>query len=659
MKIRHLDKKTRNFLAMLFCTLVIVSTIGSSFAISTIGNSFAQQQQTQQAPTTAYKSPWSNDLQASSGSNSQPLCGAGICDQSSGPASTKQTANATPAKTTNEVPAKTTNVDPTQIVNVVPTNTINVVPAKAANEVPAKAANVDPTQRNTHVSRSITATSSKPLTLTHQFMSDRVVGSDRFRFIKSFWTSSDVSPVNQLSQLGNSPCPAAGIFNPSAVTTLPATLSGQTTSPFNIEVDRDEGYATLAVILQYQGVAPLTGITAGLRLPSGFQAQVPLTDNRNNYNIALSNFFHLIIPGDSVTLCFPLNVLHNAVVQLPVLGPLALHFLRADPRSINDNMEAIPENIFARAFTNTTNVGNPLGACTSAATAGNCTTTTLGPFTHNLDFKRDYFSHFGRTVLFDYINQVIPIIWKVTGREVLDVSLPTPPTLPTLPITAFPANPLLPQVPGPGNLTAFCKANHLTTGSCATATSNTHTSSGVPKPSISFVAAGGPSGGHSSVGGSTSGGSSAKASTTVVAGVTQGKPDFTKYTNPVRITFNNYGDVALHNLVAVLTSNVTSLVTSAATAQTYPLGIQGQATFHILSIPAGAHRTITVWITTAIGCAAIEPITVSSTYTNAIGQRIAQTNAVTLQIQQATAAAYKNCPVPGSVPGLIEPQLAQ
>ena len=78
MKIRNLDKKTRNFLAMLFCTLVIVSTIGSSFAIS---NSFAQQQQTQQAPTVVYKSPWSNNL---------------------------------PTQTANVDPTKTTNVDPTQ-----------------------------------------------------------------------------------------------------------------------------------------------------------------------------------------------------------------------------------------------------------------------------------------------------------------------------------------------------------------------------------------------------------------------------------------------------------------------------------------------------------------------------------------------------------------
>ena len=34
------------------------------------------------APTITYKSPWSNNLQASSSSNGQPLCAAGICSQS-------------------------------------------------------------------------------------------------------------------------------------------------------------------------------------------------------------------------------------------------------------------------------------------------------------------------------------------------------------------------------------------------------------------------------------------------------------------------------------------------------------------------------------------------------------------------------------------------
>ncbi|MGB8933480.1 MAG: hypothetical protein WCC17_00060 [Candidatus Nitrosopolaris sp.] len=86
-------RKTRkknicNFLAMLFCTFVIVSSIGSSFGIK---NSYAQAQQQQLQPTITYKAPWSNNLQVSSASNSQPLCAAGVCKQSSGPAGTTQT----------------------------------------------------------------------------------------------------------------------------------------------------------------------------------------------------------------------------------------------------------------------------------------------------------------------------------------------------------------------------------------------------------------------------------------------------------------------------------------------------------------------------------------------------------------------------------------
>src|SRR5215467_2630421 len=100
---------------------------------------------------------------------------------------------------------------------------------------------------------------------------------------------------------------------------------------------------------------------------------------------------------------------------------MAMHFLRPNSRTINDNMEAIPENILQRAFSNITNIGNPLGACTSVTTAGNCTTISLGPFTHKLDFKRDYLGAFQRNILFDYINQVIPVIFKVSGQETLDV----------------------------------------------------------------------------------------------------------------------------------------------------------------------------------------------------------------------------------------------
>ena len=70
MKARKIARRTRkkdlgSYLAMLFCTLVVVSTIGNSFEIR---NSFAQQElQTQTQPS----SPWSNSLPVFNSDNMQ------------------------------------------------------------------------------------------------------------------------------------------------------------------------------------------------------------------------------------------------------------------------------------------------------------------------------------------------------------------------------------------------------------------------------------------------------------------------------------------------------------------------------------------------------------------------------------------------------------
>lgn len=368
-------KNIYSFLAVLFCTLVILSSIGSSFVIR---NSYAQVQQQQpqrQAPTVAFQSPWSNNLQISSaGSNSQPLCQAGICSQSSGPATST---------------TQTTNADPTQIANIGPTQT----------------ANADPT--NTHTSISTTATNNKPLTLTHQFVSSKTIGPDRFRFINYYWTNSATA---RAIDVGTSAGTGIGFGG--------GLAQGPNAKQ---EVDTNEGSNSLAIQLQYEGVLPLAGVTAALKLPAGFKASIPLTDDPTRFDIALSAYRGTIVTGQGITLYFSMNILPTAKVGLPVLGPVALHFLRPNSRTINDNMEAIPENILQRAFSNITNIGNPLGACTSVTTAGNCTTVSLGPFTHNLDFKRDYIGAFSRNIPFDYINQVIPVIFKVSGQETLDV----------------------------------------------------------------------------------------------------------------------------------------------------------------------------------------------------------------------------------------------
>jgi hypothetical protein len=53
-----------------------------------------------------------------------------------------------------------------------------------------------------------------------------------------------------------------------------------------IEVYPNEGSQTLAVVLQYQGVVDLAGVTAALKLPAGFKATLPLTDDGNRFDIA-------------------------------------------------------------------------------------------------------------------------------------------------------------------------------------------------------------------------------------------------------------------------------------------------------------------------------------------------------------------------------------
>jgi hypothetical protein len=82
MKIVKMRKRNiSGFLAMIFFTILIVSTQGS-FGLR---NSFAQAQvQTQQTPTFAYSLPWTNNLSTLNPNiNSfQVLCRHGICDQS-------------------------------------------------------------------------------------------------------------------------------------------------------------------------------------------------------------------------------------------------------------------------------------------------------------------------------------------------------------------------------------------------------------------------------------------------------------------------------------------------------------------------------------------------------------------------------------------------
>ncbi|MGC1928666.1 MAG: hypothetical protein WA667_06795 [Candidatus Nitrosopolaris sp.] len=76
-------------------------------------------------------------------------------------------------------------------------------------------------------------------------------------------------------------------------------------------MDTNESQSTLAVVLQYEGVINLAGITAALKLPTGFKATLPLIDNPHRFDIALSSYRGHIYPSQGIVLYFSINVLHT------------------------------------------------------------------------------------------------------------------------------------------------------------------------------------------------------------------------------------------------------------------------------------------------------------------------------------------------------------
>ena len=330
LKIRK--KNIGSFLAVLFCTLIIASTIGTSFEIT---NSFAQEQQLHLVHPSIVRSdsPWSNSL-----------------------------------------------------------------PTFDALSLPASHVDNTRNHNNVAISSSLAFTKSKSLDLNHSFVSNKVVGPDRFRFITSYWTNPDTSLGVDVGTSANNTFLAANSLPPNE----------------KLEVDTDEGPSTLAVVLQYQGVVNLAGVTAALKLPTGFKAILPLTtdrisfsssnltnylSNQSRFDIALSSYRGHIYPSQGIVLYFSMYVTKSAKVQLPVLGPLALHFLRTDQRSILDSIDASQQNMFAKTL--------------SVMRAGNANAIfPNSTFKDNFDFKRNYFNQFGRFIPYDFVNQVIPVIFK-------------------------------------------------------------------------------------------------------------------------------------------------------------------------------------------------------------------------------------------------------
>src|SRR5215831_15355964 len=157
-------KNIGTFLAVLFCTLVIVSTIGTSFGIT---NSFAhlEQQRHLVLPSIVRSdSPWSN------------------------------------------------------------------LPTFDALSLPSHAANTR--SHNVVISSSLAFTKSKNLHLNHSFVSNKVVGPDRFRFITSYWTLPDTSLGVDVGTSANNTFLAANSLDPNP----------------KLEVDTNEGLSTPAVV---------------------------------------------------------------------------------------------------------------------------------------------------------------------------------------------------------------------------------------------------------------------------------------------------------------------------------------------------------------------------------------------------------------------------
>ena len=71
------------------------------------------------------------------------------------------------------------------------------------------------------------------------------MGADRFRFITSYWTTSDTFRGVDVGTSANNTFLSANALGPNQ----------------KLEVDINEGWSTLAVVLQYQGVVNLAGVT--------------------------------------------------------------------------------------------------------------------------------------------------------------------------------------------------------------------------------------------------------------------------------------------------------------------------------------------------------------------------------------------------------------
>jgi hypothetical protein len=214
------------------------------------------------------------------------------------------------------------------------------------------------------------------------------VGPELFKFVYSYWT------------------------NPSTSNNL-ATLTGQQ-GPRFVETDVNSGPSFLAVVLHYLGTQTLSGVSAAIKLPPGFETTYPLTGHPNRYNLAFSLFQSTINPGQTIVLVFPVTILKNVNVQTPYINSIALHYLRSDMESLTYQIDNHIMDTFMSSFMIKNNLPSP-----PAATGSTSTNTCGGTDTFSKDImQKNIFNKY-----YDFVNQFVPIIFTITGQEVLNVNI--------------------------------------------------------------------------------------------------------------------------------------------------------------------------------------------------------------------------------------------
>jgi hypothetical protein len=101
---------------------------------------------------------------------------------------------------------------------------------------------------------------------------------------------------------------------------------------------------------------------------------------------------------------------------------------------------------------------------------------------------------------------------------------------------------------------------------------------------------------------------------------------------PIKLTFANFGDAPINDMVAVFSTAVPTLVGATIAAVTYPVGILIPTTFYVGTLAPNSTRTVTLFARSQLNCDTMEPLNVVSTYNSIIGLRQTQDNNVVLQV---------------------------